>query len=398
MAYPFPRFSSAPQTPQYLKGVESPSSWQSRGLDKPRSHTSRWLIASVLAAVICLVLLAKSFASHPRQTDRIPFSDSDIADFFNHFEGRQDCGIASTDVYVPPFASYASNKKHSLYCPNRAKLLEAMSGGGRHGFDMPYFPLGCHFRWYSTPEICMILDRFDSIVFLGDNTLRHIYSAFNMLLRENIALGALRQWEMKESEREACRCDNQLTRPECLSYSVLDSQSVRSNDAASGHRSPYLCDRTPHVFIPIDGSPAAENLHSSFSSILHREADSYKPIAVIHSLSLATSLAWPTATTSMDEWVTLADISQKNVPFLWVGPNAAGHLKPPSQILSQGNNALWHYTIEMAEEAQARQLDALGMYNFTLQARSWDGSYYGQKVVLVQAMMIINWLSRLEST
>lgn len=179
----------------------------------------------------------------------IAFFSSDVrlmADlsFFNHFEGRQDCGIASTDVYIPPIASLASTKKHSLYCPNRAKLLEAMSGGGRHGFDTPYFPLGCHFRWYSTAEICMILDRFDSIVFLGDNTLRHIYSAFNMLLRENIALGGLRQWEMKESEREACRCENQLTRLECLSFSVLDSQSVRSNDAGTGHSSPYLCDRT----------------------------------------------------------------------------------------------------------------------------------------------------------
>lgn len=209
---------------------------------------------------------------------------------------------------------------------------------------------------------------------------------------------------MKESERETCRCANQLVRAECQAYSVADSQSVRLNDAGSRHGSPYYCDRTclipsiyyhmlitlgtPHIFIPIDRSPAAENLHTAFSSILTRELDSYKPIAVIHSLSLATSLSWPTATSSMDEWVTLADISQKNVPFLWVGPNAAGHLKPPSQILSQGNNALWHYTIEMAKEAESRALDALGMYNLTLQAGSWDGSYYGQKVVLVQAMMV----------
>ena len=84
----------------------------------------------------------------------------------------------------------------------------------------------------------------------------------------------------------------------------------------------------------------------------------------------------------------LADQSQRNVPFLWVGPNAAGHLKPPSQILSQGNNALWHYTVEMAKEAEARELDALGMYNLTLQAGSKDGTYYGQKVILVQAMMV----------
>lgn len=90
----------------------------------------------------------------------------------------------------------------------------------------------------------------------------------------------------------------------------------------------------------------------------------------------------------MDEWVTMADSSTRNVPFLWLGPNAAGHLKPPGQILSQGNNALWHYTIEMAKEAHARELDALGMYNLTLQAVSWDGSTYGLKVALVQAMMV----------
>ena len=166
-----------------------------------------------------------------------------MTSLFNHFEGRQDCGISSTDIYIPPTPRHATDKKHSLYCPNRARLLEAMSGGGRHGFDTPYFPIGCHFRWYSTPEICMILDRFDSIVFIGDETLRHIYSAFNMLLRENIALGALRQWDMKESERETCRCANQLTRPECLAYSLSDSQAVSLNDAGSGHSSPYYCDR-----------------------------------------------------------------------------------------------------------------------------------------------------------
>ena len=100
----------------------------------------------------------------------------------------------------------------------------------------------------------------------------------------------------------------------------------------------------------------------------------------------------------MDEWVSIADGSGRNVPFLWIGPNAAGHLKPPTQILSQGSNALWHYTLEMAKEAQSRDLDALGMYNLTLQASSWDGSGYGVRVALVQAMMVVNWLARVEST
>lgn len=95
----------------------------------------------------------------------------------------------------------------------------------------------------------------------------------------------------------------------------------------------------------------------------------------------------------MDEWVTLADASGRNIPILWVGPNAAGHLQTPGQIPTQGNSALWQYTLETMREAKARQLDALGMYNLTLQANSWDGSRYGQRVGLVQAMMVSSILS-----
>ncbi|KAL9610653.1 MAG: hypothetical protein Q9167_004662 [Letrouitia subvulpina] len=389
-AYPFPRFASAPQTPQYvpvgsLIGDERTSS---PAPEKPRPHVTRWSICAIGLLTMIIVFWMRSHVKEPRQTDRIPYSPNDIEDYFSHFEGHQDCAIASKDIYVSPMLDATNGKKPLQYCKNRARLLEAMNGGGRHGFDTPYFPVGCHYRWYSTTEICMILERFDTIVFIGDDSLRYIYSAFNMLLRENIALGSLKQWEMKESEREMCRCENQLIKIDCTKYAVMDSESVKTNDAGSGHSSPYYCDRTPHIFIPIDASPAKENLHNTFSSILNRDHDSYKPIPVVHSLSLSTSLSWPMATSSMDEWVTIADITQRNTPFLWVGPNAAGHLKPPNLIMNQGNNALWHYTVEMAKEANSRQLDALGMYNLTLQAGSWDGSYYGQKVALVQAMMV----------
>ena len=86
------------------------------------------------------------------------------ASYFSYFDGHQDCGIASTDLYLSPKPTDAHTPKHSLYCPNRQRLLEALSHGGRHGFDAPYSPAGCHYRWYTVPEICMILERFDGIV------------------------------------------------------------------------------------------------------------------------------------------------------------------------------------------------------------------------------------------
>ncbi|KAL8796294.1 MAG: hypothetical protein Q9195_001409 [Heterodermia aff. obscurata] len=303
------------------------------------------------------------------------------------YSSMKDCGIKSTHLYKPPVITRADPQKHLHYCQNRATLLEAMSGGGRHGFDAPFVPAACHYRWYSTTEVCMILDRFDAIVFIGDDMLQHIYAAFNILLRENMALGSLKQWEMSEEERVNCRCDNQITRPECSKYAVLDSEEVRKNDHGSGHPSPYHCNRTPNYMLSITPSPSSEELRTTLTATLAKDPDSYKPVPVIHSLGLSTSLSWPAATASMDEWLAVADSSSRNVPFLWLGPNAAGHLKPPGKIMSQGNNALWHYTIEMTKEARSREIDALGLYNLTLQAGSWDGSNYAQRVLLVEAMM-----------
>jgi hypothetical protein len=59
-----------------------------------------------------------------------------------HFEGSQECNILQSDIYLAP---HSSNLKLSPFCNNRASLLEALSNGGRHGFDEPYVGKGmCH--------------------------------------------------------------------------------------------------------------------------------------------------------------------------------------------------------------------------------------------------------------
>ena len=96
----------------------------------------------------------------------------------------------------------------------------------------------------------MILERFDAIIFIGDDSLKHIYAAFNMLLRENIAMGGLKQWALHDTDRANCRCDNQLTKAECSKHIVTESEQVTANDGGSGHKSPYICDSKwtlPHM-------------------------------------------------------------------------------------------------------------------------------------------------------
>ena len=188
----------------------------------------------------------------------------------------------SSDLYTPPTLLEDTGPVHKLYCSNRATLLEAMSGGGRHGFERPYFPAGCHYRWYSTAEICMILERFDAIIFIGDDTLKHIYAAFNILLRENLATGSLKQWEMTETDRFLCRCENQFTRPECSAHMLMDSQAVAANDASSGHRSPYYCDRQCNSGALTDQGSADNHRHTSYVLPYYRLTSTRRSSQQIH--------------------------------------------------------------------------------------------------------------------
>ena len=249
----------------------------------------------------------------------------------------------------------------------------------------------------------MILDRFSGLIFLGDSTVQTTYSAFNILLRQNLALGALAQWELSDSDRSRCRCENQFINPTCLAAAITSSATVLQHDADSAHASPYTCARMPHIYLPIIEAPIPPTILDELTTFINaQEISDYKPIPIITSFSLSHSLSWPLTTTSMDTLTsTLASpsiTSSRSYPFLWLGPPAAGHLKPPSRILAEGNNALWHFTIEMGREARLRGWDALGLYNETIQASSWDGTSHGMRVGLVQAMMVINWLARIEST
>ena len=304
----------------------------------------------------------------------------------------------------------------------------------------------------------MILDRFDAIVFIGDESLRQIYAAFNILLRENLASGGLRQWDMTPPELKKCRGDGQFNWPDCVQYAITSSQEIQNNgtNMNGAPKSPYHCNRTsfrihyysksdnpnshpsqltyrkpnpgvPHFILSIpnkndnvpnaNNDPTSEAKIAKLSTLLTSNPDSYKPVPIIQSLSpnLALSLSdsLQVATNSMDEWVSLADSTGKNAPWLWVGPKAspspdiqlssskqlmagpgsaieAQNISPPppSDLLSVGsekkeeeeegegeqatndnniNAMLRLYTTEVIKEAKDRGLDGLGMWNFTKQ-------------------------------
>lgn len=89
----------------------------------------------------------------------------------------------------------------------------------------------------------MILERFDGVVFIGDEMMHQIYTAFNILLRQDLMFGALAQWKMSDRERDGCRCANQYMKPDCTKFFVMGSDEVAQGDPTGTYRAPYICNR-----------------------------------------------------------------------------------------------------------------------------------------------------------
>ena len=89
----------------------------------------------------------------------------------------------------------------------------------------------------------MILERFDTVVFVGDDMVASVYAAFNMLLRRNLAYGALEQWRMEEKDFNDCQCRQQFTNPECAKFFYTFSHWVVNHDSESSRPSPFACSR-----------------------------------------------------------------------------------------------------------------------------------------------------------
>jgi hypothetical protein len=239
----------------------------------------------------------------------------------------------------------------------------------------------------------MILERFDAVVFVGDASLQNIYNGFNILLRQDLATGALKAWDMDGNLLDSCRCDAQFNTPACAEHFVTSSHEVNENTPSIG--SPYTCSRFPHAMLRIEGSPASGKMYEQFKKLVPRVPRSnYKPVPVIHSLAPG-AFSLDQAAESLHEFLHLADASKRKTPMLWIGPTAAGHIEIKNR---KGNQEIWDYDRAMAESARKNDIEVLKMWNMTVQASSFDGIGFGEKVAITQAMMVINWLSRLESS
>ena len=121
----------------------------------------------------------------------VAYRYADIIDTFATYKYRNTCNISSLDLHAA----------FSPLCASRDHMLQAMSGGGRVGFDAPYIPRGCDMRWFTTEEVCEILGRFEKVIIIGDSMMRHVIGSINVLIRKDLGYGAVTDWNFSPEER-----------------------------------------------------------------------------------------------------------------------------------------------------------------------------------------------------
>lgn len=145
-----------------------------------------------------------------------------------------------------------------------------------------------------------------------------------------------------------------------------------------------------HSFISVTTLPLSSGIIDDLKNRLPLpRSKSHKPVPIITSFSLpalspslsAAALAFLTQTLD-------SALPKRKTPVLYVGPPAAGHQLLSNEAVRAGNTARWSFSKDTERLANNRDVEWLGLWNFTIQAESPDGMIYGGKVAIAEAMMV----------
>ncbi|KAM0314074.1 hypothetical protein ACHAO8_005029 [Botrytis cinerea] len=310
------------------------------------------------------------------------YRSPDSVDAFASYKFRNTCNVSSLDLHAP----------FGPLCTDRQSMLTAMASGGRIGFDAPYMPRACDFRWFTSEEICEIFGRFEKVLIIGDSMLRHVTGCFNIFLRKDIGYGAVTDWNFSVQERKECFCNEQFDVKDCSVQGIYKTSDVEAHDPGS-----ISCTNSVNVIMEelVYFNVPEDEISRLRADLLIRPTP--KPIAIIFGHGLWSDLDLPKTIQWLDTLVTLIDstVGREKWRGLFVTPNAAGREKADEWIVSQGNKALMLYEEAVGIEARQRGLEHLGTWNMSIQARKYDGVHLDLRGNLVKSMMIINWLAML---
>lgn len=226
--------------------------------------------------------------------------------------------------------------------------------------------------------------KFTSVTFIGDSLVRHVFSAFLMLLTGDLKYGALKH-RLKQTNREYCKGENQFVDSSChvklatkwfdikenpsycnhtedkVKISFVQAYSTRHKNLAIDTIEKALKEKRPLIFVGI-------GIHDNFNSTKVIK-DFLKPILGIR---------FPYKTS--------------NPIFVWLNTHAAGPLKPIEFQETQGNKKIIKFNKILKQYCSINSLLIFDAFNITKGLHSFDGTHYGSVLNLFKVTLLLDGL------
>ncbi|KAB8346230.1 hypothetical protein FH972_023275 [Carpinus fangiana] len=360
--------------------------WVDNSSLRPRPKTSRMVVTETIAVP---ALSDEAVPGHLPSRGYDPSRLTDATDGFKHFKQDSQCSLNSLELHAP----------FEPLCTSKDNLLEAMSGGGRIGHDAPYSPRGCDMRWFSSSEICQIMNKFEKVFIVGDSMMRNLAVAVHVFLRADLSDGARTTWK-EDPEGIDCSCRGPFETIKCAYHSVVGSKILVEHAPES-----LYCDAEGfggfEYNAMLEYPIKAFDIQGLTKWLAPKRPK--RPYAFVFGHGLWNDLDKEKTFAWIDQ---LMDGIAEDAPYLVHGkgaffprlfltPSAAGVRKPEVFVGRQGNIAIAKFEKAVAPFVRHRGLDHLGTYNMSIQATNPDGTHGGMNSNLIKAMMVFNWLNSL---
>ena len=99
----------------------------------PHRYRTRY---ACLISIVCGIIWMLVTQHHKNRYESITHVNAQ--NYFAEFQGFAECNIRGPELYLTPTADDHGFYEAGTFCRDRKQLLQALSDGGRIGFDAPY--------------------------------------------------------------------------------------------------------------------------------------------------------------------------------------------------------------------------------------------------------------------
>jgi hypothetical protein len=146
----------------------------------------------------------------------------------------------------------------------------------------------------------------------------------------------------------------------------------------------------PHMYLPVTSSPSPPSSVESFKSLVFSKPNPWQPSPVVFSVSAHPLSDFASTIQILKEWRALATEAKRNVPILVIGPEAVENTGRPGEEVQ-----VERWMEQMGAVKTEMHFDLMGIYNLTL---GTHGMMLEERLAIVEAMLVVNWLARLQAS